>query len=282
MEKKILFAFFLILLSGIVFAQDIKLPDLKGYKKTTEYPVYLRDNLWDYINGAADTYLAYGFIDLHVAEYKKGKNVIKLEIYKQSDHTMAFGIYSTERSPSFRFQQLGSQGYMTSDGAINFFKANYYVKIRTYSKDENTLKSAQSLASSVSDMLAGSTEMPSALSLFPQTGKKTNEETYINESVLGHKFLNNAFKANYESGNDVFSVFIIDNNTPEETRKTVEAYLTATGSEAMDSETGKYMLKDGYNGPVFLAWKEKRIVIISGLSKDQSETADRYTSEILR
>jgi hypothetical protein len=282
MEKKILFAFFLILFSGIVFAQDIKLPDLKGYKKTTEYPVYLRDNLWDYIDGAADTYLAYGFIDLHVAEYKKGKNVIKLEIYKQSDLTMAFGIYSTERSPSFRFQQLGSQGYMTSDGAINFFKANYYVKIRTYSKDENTLKSAQSLASSVSDMLAGSTEMPSALSLFSQTGKKTNEETYINESVLGHKFLNNAFRANYESGNDVFSVFIIDNSTPEETRKTVEAYLTATGSEAMDSETGKYMLKDGYNGTIFLAWKEKIIVIISGLSKDQSETADRYTSEILR
>jgi hypothetical protein len=282
MEKKILFAFFLILFSGIVFAQDIKLPDLKGYKKTTEFPVYLRDNLWDYINGAADTYLAYGFIDLHVAEYKKGKNVIKLEIYKQADHTMAFGIYSTERSPTFRFQQLGSQGYMTSDGAINFFKDNYYVKIRTYSKDENTLKSSQSLASIVSDMLAGSTEMPSALALFPQTGKKTNEETYINESVLGHKFLNNAYKANYESGNDVFSVFIIDNNTPEETRKTVEAYLTATGSEAMDSETGKYMLKDGYNGTIFLAWKEKRIVIISGLSKDQSETADRYTSEILR
>ena len=282
MKNKILFAFFLILLSGIVFAQDIKLPDLKGYKKTTEYPVYLPDNLWDYINGAADTYLAYGFVDLHIAEYKKGKNVIKLEIYKQSDHTMAFGIYSTERSPSFRFQQLGSQGYMTADGSTNFFKANYYVKIRTYSKDENTLKSAESLASSVSDMLVGSTEMPSALSLFPQTGKKTNEETYINESVLGHKFLNNAFKANYESGNDVFSVFIIDNNTPEETRKTVETYLTATGSEAMDSETGKYMLKDGYNGSIFLAWKEKRIVIISGLSKDQSETADRYTSEILR
>ena len=282
MKNKILFAFFLILLSGIVFAQDIKLPDLKGYKETSEYPVYLRDNLWDYIDGAADTYLAYGFVDLHVAEYKKGKNVIKLEIYKQSDHTMAFGIYSTERSSSFHFRQLGSQGYMTSDGAINFFKANYYVKIRTYSKDENTLKSAESLASNVSDLLTGSTEMPSALSLFPQTGKKTNEEIYINESVLGHKFLSKAFKANYESGNDVFSVFIIDNNTPEETRNTVAAYLTATGSEAMDSEAGKYMVKDGYNGTIFLAWKEKRIVIISGLSKDQSETADRFTSEILR
>jgi hypothetical protein len=42
------------------------------------------------------------------------------------------------------------------------------------------------------------------------------------------------------------------------------------------------MLKDGYNGTIFLAWKENLIVIISNLSKDQAEIADRYTSEILK
>lgn len=283
MKNKSLFAFLLVILSGSVFAQDIKMPELKGYKKTANYPVYLPEKLWDYINGAADNYLAYGFVDLHVAEYKKGKNVIKLEIYKQGNNTMAFGIYSTERSPSFRFINLGSQGYI-ADGAINFFKGNYYVKIRTYSKNESTLKSAETLAAKVSEMLTGGKEMPSALSLFPDAGKKVNEEIYINESVLGHKFLNKAFKATYESGTDVFSIFIIENNTLEETRKTVESYLTITGGgiEEVSSETGRYMLKDGYNGIIFLAWKENRIVIISGLSKDQSDIADKYTSEILR
>jgi hypothetical protein len=282
MRHILLLSLFLTVLSLSTFSQDIKLPDLKGYKKTTSYPVYLPENLWDYIDGAADTYLAYGFVDLHVAEYKKGKNVIKLEIYRQEDHTMAFGIYSTERSPSFRFLNLGSQGYITTDGAINFFKANYYVKIRTYSKNENTLKSSESLAHIVADMITGGSEMPSVLSLFPETGKKINEETYINESVLGHKSLNKAFKATYESGNDNFSIFIMENITPAETRKSVEAYLTATGNEAADSEIGRIMLKDGYNGTIFLAWKENRIVIISGLSKDQSEIADKYTSEILK
>ncbi len=281
MRHILLLSLFLTVLSLSVLSQDIKLPDLKGYKKTTDYPVYLPDNLWDYINGAADIYLAYSFIDLHVAEYKKGKNVIKLEIYRQADHTMAFGIYSTERSPSFHFTNLGSQGYI-ADGAINFFKGNYYVKIRTYSKNENTLKSEESLAFKVADMLAGASEMPSALSLFPEAGKKINEETYINESVLGHKFLNKAYKASYESGNDIFSIFIIENNTPEEAQKSLEAYLTATGTESVDSGTGRYMLKDGYNGTIFLSWKGNRIVIISGLSKDQSDIADRYTTEILR
>jgi hypothetical protein len=282
MRHILLLSIFLTILSSLVFSQDIKLPELKGYKKTTDYPVYLPVNLWDYINGAADIYLAYNFIDLHVAEYKKGKNVIKIEIYRHSDQTMAFGIYSTERSPSFRFQNLGSQGYITNDGAINFFKAGYYVKIRTYSKNENTLKTTESLAHIVADLIPGKSEMPSALSLFPESGRKINEETYINESVLGHKFLSNAYKANYEAGNDVFSIFILENKTPEESRKTLEAYLTATGTEASDTENSRYILKDGYNGTVFLAWKGDLIVLISGLSTDQASIADRYTSEILK
>ncbi len=281
MRKKSLFAFFLVISSCSLLAQDINLPELKGFKKTTNYPVYTPENLWDYINGAADTYLAYGFVDLHVAEYKKGKNVIKLEVYRQSNNTMAFGIYSTERSPSFRFLNLGSQGYVTG-GAINFFKGNFYVKIRTYSKNENTLNSAQSLALKVADVLSGGTEMPAAISLFPASGKKINEETYINESVLGHKFLNKAFKANYERGNDKFSIFILENNNTEEAQKTIETYLSATGTQEMDTNTNRYVLKDGYNGTIFLAWKENRIVLISGLSKDQSDIADIYISEILR
>jgi hypothetical protein len=280
MKQRVTLAFILIFLSLSVFSQDIKPPELKGFKKTTSYPVYLPENLWDFNNGAADTYLAYGFIDLHVAEYKKGKNVIKLEIYRHTDNIMAFGIYSTERSPTFHYVNLGSQGYI-ADGAINFFKGSFYVKIRTYSKNESTLKSAESLAHEVNDLIKGGKEMPSALSLFPAAGKKVNEETYINESVLGHKFLNKAYKAEYASANDTFSIFIME-STPKETQKTVDAYLAATGTEATEAEIGKYMLKDGYNGTIFLAWKGNRIVILSGLSIDQSAVADKYISEIIK
>ena len=171
MKNKSLVVILLFILSGFVSAQDIKLPDLKGFKKTTNYPVYLPENLWDFINGAADAYLAYGFADLHVAEYKKGKSVIKLEIYRQGNSTMAFGIYSTERSPSFHYLNLGSQGY-SADGAFNFFKGNYYVKIRTYSKNESILKSAETLAHKIADLLPGHPEMPSTLALFPRRRQK--------------------------------------------------------------------------------------------------------------
>jgi hypothetical protein len=280
MKNRFFIAFILVAFSSIAFSQDIKIPDLRGFKKSTDFPVYLKDNLWDYIGGAAATYLTYGFLDLHITEYKKGKNSIKLEIYRLSGNNMAFGIYSTERSPSFKYVSLGSQGYIAS-GAINFFKGCFYIKIRTFSKNERVLKSAESLAHEVDDQIQGSTEMPSALSVFPLNGKKVNQETYINESVLGHKFLNKAFKGDYESGNETFSIFLLE-STPKDSQTSVDEYLAATGTEPVEAEIGKYMLKDGNNGTIFLAWKGNRIIIISGLSIDQSGVADKYITEIFK
>jgi hypothetical protein len=276
-------AFILIFLlsASLVIAQEIVLPELSGFKKVTDYPVYTADNLWDFIDGAADTYLSYGFEDLHVVEYKKGKNLIKLEIYRHKDDIQAFGIYSSERSPSFRFINIGAQGYKV-DGSLNFYKGKYYVKLRTYSKSEKILQSLESLAVKASNMLTGSAELPAVLKEFPDMGKKKNEETYIKESVLGHEFLSGAFKAPYESGNSQFTIFIFKKNSAEEAVKMLAAYLKSAGLEIDSQPAGKYVFKDGYNGDIFLSWKESTIVLISGLAKDQSELAGTYTSEILK
>jgi hypothetical protein len=274
--------FVFMLLSALpVESQDITLPELQGFKKTTNYPVYTADNLWDFINGAADTYLSFGFEDVHVAEFTKGKNVIKLEIYKHKDEIQTFGIYSSERSPTFRFIAVGAQGYK-ADGSLNFFKGKYYVKIRTYSKSEKILQTLETLALKVSDMLQGNSEMPVALKEFPEQGKKKNEETYIRESVLGHEFLTGAFKALYEVGNNEFSVFLLKKNSEGEASKTVSVFLKSAGLEIDDQSSGKFVFKDGYNGDIFLSWKGSTIVIISGLPKDQTEIAGRITTEILR
>jgi len=281
MQNRILLLFVACFFSTASLAQEPVFPDLNGYKIKTDYPVYLPDNLWDFINGAADSYLAYGFVDLHVAEYKKGKDVIKVEIYRHSDHTMAFGIYSSERSPSFKFVSIGAQGYI-ADGAINFFKGNYYVKIKTYSKKEKVLQAEENLATRVAGILEGDVTMPQILTQFPSEGRKLNEETYINESVLGHNFLNKAFRALYQIGNDVFSIFIFEGTSAEEAEKTAKAYMASAGVDPTGTIDNRFVLSDGYNGTIFLAWKDKRIVVISGLAKDQAEIADKYTSGILK
>ena len=268
------------LLSGALMAQDMQFPLLEGYKKLLNYPVYTPENLWDHINGAADGYLALGFIDLNVVEYKRGRNIIKLEIYRHRDHTMAFGIYASERYPTYRFLNLGAQGYITG-GVINFFTGNYYVKIRTHSDKTKVLRSAESLAVRVANMLGGDTEMPSLLYQFPDEGKKINEEKFINESVLGHQFLNKAFKASYSVGNDNFDIYLFKFSDPEEASAVAQKYLATADLEPVQPDRGKYVFKDGYNDTVFLAWNRDMAVIISGLARDQSDIADTYTSAIL-
>ena len=280
MKKVFLTGILITFLYSMSSGQEMTWPVLNGYKIITKYPVYLPENLWDFINGAADGYNALGFQDLHVAEYKKGKDIIKLEIYRHSDHTMAFGIYASERSPSYRFINLGAQGY-TIDGITNFFTGNYYVKIRTYSKKPGTIQAAESLSLRVAGMLGGDTKMPDLLTRFPDEGKKLNEENYINESVLGHQFLNKAFKASYEAGSDNFNIYLMKFNTTQEAFSTAEKYLALSGIEPDQSDSGKYVFTDGYNGTIFLSWKENMIVMISGLAKDQTDIADKYTSAIL-
>ncbi len=281
MMKKICFTGILLsVISSIMIAQDITFPVLDGYKKLTNYPVYGPGNLFDHINGAADGYLTLGFVDLNVVEYKRGRNIIKLEIYRHSDHTMAFGIYASERNPTYRFLNLGAQGYITG-GVINFFTGNFYVKIRTHSDKPKVLRSAESLAVRVANMLGGNTEMPSPLYQFPDEGKKINEEKFINESVLGHQFLNKAFKASYSVGNDHFDIYLFKFNDPEEASEVAKKYLATADLEPVQPNSGKYVFKDGYNGTIFLAWSRDIAVIISGLARDQSYIADTYSSAIL-
>jgi len=273
----------LIFLLGIKagYSQKIAFPELEGFRKVTSYPVFNPDNLFDFIDGAAENYNMYGFEELNVAEYLKGKNTIKLEIYRHKDNINAFGIYSSERSSSFRFINVGTQGYKT-DEVLNFFKGRYYVKLRTNSTSDKITRMLETLALRVADAIPGEAVMPKTLGELPENGRKRNEETYINEGVLGHKFLKGAFRVSYEIADNVFSVYLIDCRNQEECLKTVNAYLALTGQDKEESGSGKYAFNDGYNDNIFLAWKESRIVIIQGLQKDQTDIADRFTSEILR
>ena len=48
----------------------VDFPELKGWDLKVSEDMYTPANLWDLINGAAESYLAYDFIDLSLADYK--------------------------------------------------------------------------------------------------------------------------------------------------------------------------------------------------------------------
>lgn len=262
---------------SIISAQQNLFPDLQGFKKTSEYPVYTPEDLWNYINGAADAYLALGFIDLNIMEYVKGKQIIKAELYRFGDDARSFGMYSMERSPGYSFINIGVQGY-AEEGVLNFYKGNYYVKLMTHSGKTSTNEMMKVLAGRIAAVIEGSNSFPALLGLFPQEGLLENQEAYLLESVLGHDFLSGAFRASYVTEGKKFDIYLFE--CPDAT--TAVSYLQKLAGEAFTPDDPfKYSFEDGYNGTLYLGQKGERIVIITGLDRESTGIADRYINRML-
>jgi hypothetical protein len=277
--KIITFIFSLLLSATMVSGQQTLFPQMKGYKTVSDYPVYTPDDLWDYINGGADAYLALGFIDLNITEYVKGKSTIKAEIYSFGNDAEAFGIYALERSPSYTFLKTGVQGY-AEEGVFNFYKGRYYIKIMTHSQSRKTGETMNELAEMIAGTLEGNNDFPSLLKLFPSEGLIANQETYILNDVLGHEFLSGAFRASYEVDNDRFEIYLIEGTEIGEVQ---EMTAKLTGDAFTPGEdTFKYIFEDGFNGLLFLALQGERLIIISGLESSKASLADRYIAAMLR
>lgn len=271
---------FAVLIHGSISGQSITFPQVQGFKIVSEYPVYTPDDLWDYINGAADAYLSYGFSELHIAEYVKGKNKIKVEIYDHVKPILGFGIYSMERSPDYNFTNIGAQGY-AEVGLIHFFKGRYYVKVVTNSGSKGIAKSLSDIARSVEASLPGTAEMPESFKRLPPNGRLANQELYINESVLGHSFLNGAMKAAYEVDGSSFNVYLFESESEVKAYETVSAYLKIAAIEPENDTDGKYQFKDGYNGLVYLVWNRRMFVVITGLDSGMEEFVGTFCDQIV-
>src|SRR4030065_1838222 len=98
-----LLGFFLVLVS-LTLGQDTTqtslrslVPELKGWSLTEPPATFLPGTLFEYIDGAAENYLSYGFRELIVGNYKKGKSTASLtvEVYDMGDDLRAYGVYSS-------------------------------------------------------------------------------------------------------------------------------------------------------------------------------------------
>lgn len=279
MKRLLIFLLAFLLLPDCLTAQQNLFPALKGYRTVNEYPVYTPDDLWNYIDGAADAYLALGFIDLNITEYVKGKKTIKAEVYRFGSDVLAFGMYSLERSPDYNFIPVGVQGYY-EEGVVNFYKDRYYIKLMTQSKSAKTNDDMRQLAGLIAGRIEGKSTFPSMLEVFPAEGKLANQETYLLESVLGHEFLRGAFRASYNLNNDRFDIYLFDCSSSEEAsamagRLAGEAYR---GGE----DVFKYVVDDGFNGLLYMALSGRRLIVISGLDRNGMDLAERYIDMMLK
>ncbi|MFW6227510.1 MAG: DUF6599 family protein [Bacteroidota bacterium] len=231
---------------------DVSFPQIEGWKKAGEIKSFEPNTLWDYINGAAESYQSYNFELLEVCDYTSGDDYITVEVYRHATPAHAFGIYSTERPRESEFLEIGTEGYHES-GSLNFLKDRYYVKMHASgSQAENDLVHA---AGAIAKHISGEKEFPKGVYLLPEENKVAKSTLFVAKNVLGYSFLNNGYLADYESQAGDYRVFLFVKEDVGPFDAMLNAYFEKCGSKKKPSE-GMYALDDPYNGIVYLTITE--------------------------
>jgi hypothetical protein len=244
------------------FVSGSLFPEIKGWTLTVSERVYGPTDLWDIIDGAADTYLSYSFLDLYLADYKNDAGInVRVELYRHNTFENTFGIYTAERSPDYHFIDIGSQGYI-EEGVLNFLCGYYYVKINSGNKGADVQRSLIEIARSIDKELVQGKNWPEILQHFP-SGEIAYSERYIAENFLGFEFLHSAFTADYNKDGEEFQIFLIRTDKPEEVNEMLSKYLDFT-KQTCEISDGLYKIHDPYNGDIDVILKGNMMAGIIG------------------
>ncbi len=130
---------------------------------------YEARDLFNFINGGAEVYLEYGFVQVVSQEYIREEDSTICTIYEMTDPQAAFGIFSYNRNPRKPSLTLGDGGY-GGELQIAFWQDRYFSLVESFSSDEETGKTLLSFAEKISRSIGSHAAEPAVLNRLPRQG----------------------------------------------------------------------------------------------------------------
>lgn len=260
------------------------LPKVENWKYSEEPLNFIPGNLFEYINGAAEIYIAYDFKELVVGQYQKEKGVeeasLSIEIYDMGNEKNSFGIYSAERFSESIFIPVGNQGYL-EEGTLNFVVGRYYIKLLCFDCGEKSDEILKSFSSQIVSRVKDKGQFPSILNHFPREGLLQNTEKYILRNFMGYSFLHDGYVANYKLDDQEFDCFIIEGKNEEDAQNMLKQYLEKKSNTEIKETSMGYLLKDRYYHNIFLARSKNHICGVMKIKDEFQELGVRYLRMLL-
>jgi hypothetical protein len=187
------------------------IPAIDGWTATEKPRSFFPDTLYEYIDGAAESYIGYDFKELAVAEFVPSGTTasLTLEIYDMGSGLNAFGIYSAERFPDNKTVDIGTHGYIEGE-VLNFIAGTDYVKLLCFNGGDATAAILETVARRVAAAAGTKGAIPGAFSVFPKEGLVPNSEKYIRRNVMGFDFLSDGYLVSYKTEGAEFEGFVIE------------------------------------------------------------------------
>jgi len=166
-----------LLVAGCTTPESLCPPkDIGMWSAEGETEVYIGDDLFIYINGGAEIYHEYGFVQVAVQRYRRGDDNVSVEIYTMEGD--AFGIYSFARSSRGHAVNLGN-GATAADYYMHFWSGPDLAVITAENEFEDFGEAVSEIATAIAGCLQPSGVEPGLLDQLPTEDRVTGSEVYF-------------------------------------------------------------------------------------------------------
>lgn len=247
-----------------------------GWTRGPEVRFFNPDNLYEFINGAAENFLIYGFELVATAEYNNAQkpSQVVLEIYQMQDPRNAFGVYASERNSESEFKPIGAEGYVGGT-ALNFWSGPYYIKMTVFQESEDLKQEMLKFAEAVNRKIGPPAGIPPEIASFPPANQEPHSVRYLAKDVLGQVYLKEGFEAKYKKGAAESKIVIALPGDEAAARDAMTRYKEFTAGsgkvlrEVAAPGNGGFVGKDSYYGNMAaLRHGDKIIIALGGASTD--------------
>lgn len=194
--------------------------ELGTWQPDGEPQVFKGEDLFVYIDGGADIYFEYGFVQVLVQDYRNpAGHGMSLEIFEMTPAESAFGIYTFKTSPGGKEIDLGDECRL-ADYYLNLRKGILVVTITGLEQETATEEGLLFLARAVGTRIKGGAARPALAGRLPEEGLKpqslkffkgplglANSDRLLAGSVLGFE---RGIKGDYDPGYSLILLEFLD------------------------------------------------------------------------
>ena len=160
----------------------LRLPgEILGWRTDGADKVFTRQNIFDYMDGGGEIYLAYDFQRLLTREYaNSGAPRIVAEVYQMASSRDAYGVFThdTDGQPV----SVG-QAALYSAGLLRFWKDRFFVRLQAEDETPEVKAALMALGMQIASGIPQEGGKPSLLAALPPQGRIDSSVHYFHTSV---------------------------------------------------------------------------------------------------
>jgi predicted small lipoprotein YifL len=241
---------------------------------------YSQADLWEYIDGAAEAYLAFGFQELATAGYALAPagTDVTADLFRMADPVSAFGIFAQERAASCDAVSVGVEG-CSAGGVLAFWSGPYFVKLTAFKDTPDTRQALVALASAAAAALGPPGAAPLQVGWFPTRNLVPRSVRFVPKDALGQSYLTNAFEAQYKDGAVTSKLIVIAFESADAASAALSEYRAFIGSGGKATRSlpapgeAAFSGADAYYGAVIAARAGTSVAISLGPPSEKAGRA---------